>query len=149
MSDFAECSIHTPAFTLQGLEILARVVDVYDGDTLTVVMRAPTDMFHKFHVRISGIDTPEIKDGTEKALQAKMKLVQMITGRDDIGIIRQRKEMVKLLGEQVYLVQMECGLFDKYGRLLANVMTTDGVDIGQAMLQCDLAYAYDGGAKSV
>lgn len=152
MNDFADCSIHTPPFSLQGFQAWARVVDIYDGDTLTVVMRAPADKFHKFHVRIAGIDTAEMKE--EKmcshglACMAKMEVVRMITGRQtDTNMIKHRKDMVKLLEENIYLVEVDCGPFDKYGRLLANVRTSDGVNIGPTLMEGGLANAYDGGKK--
>ena len=147
MNDFADCSIHTPEFSLQGTQLWGRVVDIYDGDTMTVVIRAPSDKFHKFHVRIAGIDTAEIKGGSASAYDAKMRVVHMVTGRNDIDVIKHKRDMVKLLAEKVYLVELVCGSFDKYGRLLANVCTVDGVDIGSELLKGGLAHTYDGGKK--
>ena len=39
---------------------IARVVDIYDGDTCTIVMKF-NNIYNKFTVRLNGIDTCEMK----------------------------------------------------------------------------------------
>lgn len=40
-----------------------KVIKVYDGDTITIASKMPYDNspLYRFHVRLNGIDTPEIK----------------------------------------------------------------------------------------
>lgn len=52
----------TPAFTLAGCEGWARLVDIHDGDTVTVVTEVFKGQMHRLHVRLNGIDTREIRD---------------------------------------------------------------------------------------
>lgn len=64
-------------FTLNNEVCLARVVDVYDGDTCTVVMRTSIGV-HEWKIRMLGYDSPEkapnkntIPDPIERALHKR------------------------------------------------------------------------------
>jgi len=74
----------------------ARVIKVYDGDTITIATRFPE--FHptniyKFQVRLNGLDAPEIKGKTTEeklaAINSRDRLAKKIMGKDvelrDIG----------------------------------------------------------------
>lgn len=140
--------IFTPEFSYKGKELLARVVDIYDGDTLTVVMKAPTDTFHKFRVRIEGIDTPEMRGGDkDAAVKAKAHLFELVTC-SGMDMPKSKKEMIEFLDQNSHYVTLKCGDFEKYGRLLARVITKDGVDVASSMIGAGLAYAYYGGTKN-
>lgn len=122
-----------PAFTISGL-YTAKIVNVYDGDTVHAVMRF-NGKFQKFSVRIYGIDTPErkLKLGTPNrdSLKAAAELARM--------------EVVQLVLNK--LVVLKCRGFDKYGRLLANIVTREGVDVSQHLLAKGMAVPYFGGKK--
>lgn len=111
----------------------ARVIKVYDGDTITVASVLPYkgSRVYRFQVRLNGIDTPEMKtsDEAEKAiaLQAKEALKNLIYGK-----------WVKLQNTDN----------DKYGRLLADVWC-EGLNVNQWMLDQRYAVRYDGGTKHV
>ena len=47
-------------FDLKGREFTAKVVDVYDGDTCSIVIRLNNE-WNKFKLRALGYDTPEMK----------------------------------------------------------------------------------------
>ena len=51
---------NTPLFSLNGKTFTAKVVDVYDGDTITVVFKV-FNQYYKWNCRIMHVDTPEIK----------------------------------------------------------------------------------------
>ena len=111
----------------------ARVVKVYDADTITVAARVPTregSAVHRFPVRLIGIDTPEIKGGTrQETLVAKH-------ARDKLVFLH--KNMVRL----------ESGdKNDKYGRLLARVFYDD-LCVNDWLVAQKLAVPYDGGTKN-
>ena len=68
-----------------------RVIKVYDGDTITIASKIPklkNSQIYKFHVRLNGIDTPEIKthDEDEKniAIKARDALSDKILNKDVI-----------------------------------------------------------------
>jgi len=117
-------------FTLEGLTKKAKVVKVYDGDTITVVFKHKGE-YNRWNCRIYGIDTPEIKTKNPKEKEA--------------GIIV-RDFLKDLIFEK--LVILECLDFDKYGRLLANV-TYEDINIATLMIEKNYAKKYFGGTKEV
>lgn len=110
----------------------ARFYTNYDGDTLTVSIPGVPPLFgDKIPVRISGIDTPEIKG---KCLQEKAKA-------------KEAKALVKsLLAKAKRVDLLEVGR-DKYFRINSRVIA-DGVDVGAVLLQQGMAVPYDGGTKT-
>ena len=116
----------TPFFSMKGLKTYARVVNVIDGDTLTLIIPIFNECF-KFYTRISGIDTCEIHSGIEenkeKGLKAKYRVIELICKDKKIKdiICITRKQIIEIFDKYVYTVWIECEDFDKYGRLLAKV----------------------------
>ncbi len=108
-----------------------KVIKVYDGDTITLAAKLPHDTspVYRFSVRLTGIDTPEIKGAStrEKELAKKAR-----TALSD-----------HILGKIVYLEDVST---EKYGRLLATVFY-ENTNINQWMLDNKYAVAYDGGTK--
>jgi micrococcal nuclease len=108
-----------------------KVIKVYDGDTITIAskMPYPNSPIFRFSVRLSGIDSPEMKtkSSTEKCLAT--------ISRDALS--------AKIMGKLVILKNVS---FEKYGRLLADVYLDD-LDINQWMLDHKYAVEYDGGTK--
>lgn len=117
-------------FSLNGINIDAKVVSVYDGDTITLVFKF-SDKYYKWNCRLDGIDTPEIKskNNEEKALAVKARdfLREMILGK---------------------IVNIDCGDFDKYGRLLVTV-TYEKECINDLMIVKGYAKTYFGGTKEI
>ena len=115
----------------------AKVVDVYDGDTITIIIINKCG-FEKHKLRLYGIDTPEMKpllsdpnrdEIKQKALESKTKLSELILNK----IIT-----VELMGTE------------KYGRLLGNVYTSymySKININKYMVDNNYAYEYFGGTK--
>lgn len=129
--------------------VLARVTNVYDGDTITVAARlTPKEPIFSYKVRVSGLDTPEIKPprstGDRKLHVQAGKLV---------------RDVVQALVEGT-VVQLEVGGSGKYGRLLGTIYTTEQRDMGHWgrvprgtnlnawLLSHGLALQYEGGTKS-
>lgn len=139
----------TPAFSLNDKKTWARVVSIYDGDTLTAVIPV-LGSFFKFKIRLQGIDTCEMKSATEfakdMALKARNRLVEVITGTSTP--FKTKKDIEKYLDSNVCLVWLHCLEMDKYGRVLANVYRTqDEMSINQLLLDEKLAYSYNGDTK--
>ena len=108
-----------------------KVIKVYDGDTITIASRMPypNSPIFRFSVRLTGIDSPEMKtkSSTEKCLAT--------ISRDALS--------AKIMGKRVLLKNVS---LEKYGRLLADVYLDD-LDINQWMLDNKYAVEYDGGTK--
>jgi endonuclease YncB( thermonuclease family) len=112
-----------------------KVVRVYDGDTITIAAKIvidgkETSTPYRFSVRLRGIDSPELKTKNQKekvlALLSRDKLTEFIMSE---------------------IITLENVAYDKYGRILANVITKDGVNVSNWMLENKLAVEYDGGTK--
>lgn len=118
------------AETLPG-PVPASVIHVIDGDTIKVEATVWLGQRITVNARIRGIDTPELRGGCyrEKAMAAAA-----------------RAELAGLAGNRpLRLTNIEN---DKYaGRVLADIETADGIDVGAHMLATGLARVYDGGGR--
>jgi endonuclease YncB( thermonuclease family) len=142
----------TPYFSMSGVKTYARVCDVYDGDTITIVIEF-NGIFLKFKTRLMGIDTCEIKskNGENKslALKARNRLIEMLTQKTLPAEASNKKSIAQLFEEEVYLVWVHCYDFDKYGRLLADCYECQSNDISLSdmLIKENLAYGYNGETK--
>ena len=145
---------NTNEFSLKDKYIEARVVDIYDGDTITCVIHL-FDQYYRFNVRLCDIDTCEMKShepqAKELAYQARSRLIELITNKKVDA--EKRKDVRKIVNESVYLVHLLCGEFDKYGRLLGWVFEyqTQNPDrfesYNHLLVKEKLAYFYSGNTK--
>ena len=136
--DFTGCSIDTPEFTLNGLNTTGRLVNIIDGDSVSIVLPVFNN-FYNYNIRLSGIDTCEMRSKNEKCRNLAIK------ARDTLLGLVTRKGEYKL-DKNVVLVFVECLDFDKYGRLLANVFF-DKINLSEYLLKHKLAYHYIGHTK--
>ena len=115
-------------FSLDGQSHVAKVVSVYDGDTIKVVFPIFKTPF-KWNCRVAGVDTPELRtrDDAEKknGYYVRDRLREKILDR---------------------MVTVQCGEFDKYGRLLVNIYIGE-LHINKWLIDKKYAFEYDGGTK--
>ena len=110
----------------------AKVVKVYDGDTITVAAKLPFDQspIYRFSVRLRSIDSPEIKGQTKKecdlAIESRDALHNLIFGK---------------------VIELKHNGKEKYGRLLADLYYKD-IHINKWMVDNGYAVSYYGGKKS-
>ncbi|AOM63491.1 nuclease [Heterosigma akashiwo virus 01] len=117
-------------FSLNGLIVNCKVVDVYDGDTVTVVFRCDrcNDTYYKWRCRIMGIDTPEIR--TKNSEEKRM------------GLYVRDRVRERILNN---VFSMKCYKFDKYGRLLVDIYIDDNdKTLSDWLIENDYALPYDG-----
>ncbi|MBB3463772.1 thermonuclease family protein [Rhizobium sp. BK377] len=112
--------------------VSAEIIQIIDGDTLLVPATPWPQQTMEVHVRIRGIDAPEIHSKCTEIRKAGLKardaLQQMISG--------------------VSIIQLRGIAGDKYfGRILADVTFADGRNPAQDLLSEGLVRAYDGGRK--
>lgn len=139
MNIFKNYGKNTPELTLIGVSTNARVVNVHDGDTISVIIPL-FNTFYKYNIRIYDLDTPEIhntnlilKNLAEKARKRILELIKCLNND---------------LESDIYGVYIECKEYDKYGRLLANVYTLDKHElISDILIKEKLGYHYDGNKK--
>ena len=114
-----------------------KVIKVYDCDTITIATKFPylttlneSNIMYRFHVRLLGIDTPEMK--TKNA------------DEKSIAQLAQKTLSDLILNKNVTLKNTS---LDKYGRILANVYTENGVELSSWAITSRFAVSYDGGTK--
>lgn len=139
----------TTTFSLKGTECYGRVVQIHDGDTITVIIPLfDTNKFYKFSVRLSGIDTCEVSSTTEEnkilAINAKNKLIELVTSTNN-----NITDIKSYLHNNITLVYLKCLDFDKYGRLLATIYKNknDEISFSDILIKEKLGYCYTGKKK--
>lgn len=132
------------------------VIDVYDGDTITILMPIETHIYemknkneiliysdsnpkndinkYKIKIRLYGIDTNELKP------------LKTIENREEY--IKKANEAKEYLKNKICnkIVRVEFKELDKYGRNLANIYLND-VNINKLMILKGYANEYFGGSK--
>ena len=154
----------TPEFSLAGKTMDAKVVTCYDGDTFYSVI----DLFGqlwKFNCRAAGYDCPEMKPPKnkvdrdiekERALRAKQAFISHLVSNIDMTSTYTNQELDRLVLSNKRLIRMTCKEFDKYGRLLVDIIPdeesrSNGVTqatINDWMIDSGFGYRYDGGTKN-
>lgn len=119
------CDISTE-YSLEGRSVLGKVVRVVDGDSIKVSIPVDGHIW-TFPVRVSDIDCPETRtrNDKEKALgfKAKARVEELVLGK---------------------IVSLRLGEFDKFGRLLGSIVTSDGIDVGEDLISNGLAVKFEG-----
>ena len=127
-----------PAVDLCGKKLFARVVKVYDGDTVTLKF-CLAGVWHAQRIRLMGINTPELLGGTEQ---------QTAEG------CRSRDILANMIGNKVVFAIFHKN--DKYGRPLVNIyyspsqsrleysekLPQDYIDVNRYMLRLGGAVPY-------
>jgi len=114
-----------------------KVIKVYDCDTITIACKIPyittldeSNIMYKFHVRLLGIDSPEMKSRNENE-----KLISKLA---------QKALSELILNKNVSLKNTST---DKYGRILANVYL-DELELSNWAIENRFAVFYNGGTKN-
>ena len=143
--DFRQFGGSTPELSINGLKCYGRLIDVYDGDTVKVIL--PTfNSYYKFTIRLNGIDTCEIKSKDkilqDNGIKARDRVLELLTNNKK----NTKKDIKNLLESEVFLVWVECFENDKYGRILANIYKDENEkkSISEILLEEKLAYSYEG-----
>jgi endonuclease YncB( thermonuclease family) len=142
---------NTPFFGFEGETKQAKVMSVYDGDSVTIatlVYNVP----YQFKCRISGIDTPELKPPksienrerhVEAGFRARNRVAQLVTNCPvELDDMRHKLD----IEGNTKLVDVVCGKFDKYGRLLIDVVH-DKTTLSRVLIDEGVAKMYEGGTK--
>ena len=108
---------------------LVRIVDVYDGDTLTALCLLGESIF-KYSVRLRGVDCPEVRGRGQKEREAALCI----------------RDLVRLLCLDKICELAPFGM-DKYGRLIAEIVLPDGTNLSLFLLESSLARKYMGKAR--
>ncbi len=130
-----------PLFSFKDKILIARVVEVYDGDTCTILFEYNGEIM-KYKCRCMGYDCAEMKPKKDAphrdeektlALKAKNRFIELIGGIDSI-------------------VQIKALEFDKYGRILGYIYILNSdihhdESVNSIMIREGHGKPYDGGHK--
>ena len=120
-------------FTFDGQNFDAKVIDVYDGDTIRIIFRLDGKLV-QFVARMAGYDSPEMKPLKSNPNRDAEKAAAIIAKNALSGRIINK------------VVQVYCGTFDKYRRILVTIFI-NGENINEWMLKNKFGYPYQGGTK--
>lgn len=109
----------------------AVVVEVLDGDTFLAEARVWPGHTVRINVRIRGIDAPEMKARCEIERHAAL---------------RARNALMALFGDRPVAISNVSGA-KYYGRVLADVSTSEGAAVAPILLDEKLVRPYDGGRR--
>lgn len=144
----------TKLFSLAGTQTYCRVVGMHDLDTCTVVFPFQNRDVHKINLRLLGIDSPEMtaKDPTVKAwaVKARNRMLSLVApGVFEVDGSYTRKDINRLLRENVSIIWMDAKGYEKYGRVLADLYLSPNDTKTLQSICIDEGYckAYEGGTK--
>ena len=123
----AKASIDVPRYEKLAGRTMARCVDVYDGDTFTVILLHQRQPVRR-RCRCIGYDAPEMR------------------GSDKVGALAAKEYLRGLIPHDTIFPLFFKGT-DKYGRLLATFMVGNET-LADHMIRMGHGYAYDGGTKA-
>lgn len=120
---------NTPELTLTGLKCDVKVIDVHDGDTITIAFFFGGRIFRK-SCRVNGVDCAEIRTKDKEEKQLGLQATQFV------------KDL--LLNKIVWAEFSDKN--DKYGRLLATIHV-DSTTLDKILIQKGYGYEYHGEKK--
>ena len=139
---------NTPKYDFKNQTRYCKVLDCYDGDTITVAIKLEKNVF-KMKVRMMGYDSPEMKPSLTQYNREK-----------EVNAAKKAKKALedKILNK---IVKINIHGFDKYGRLLGtiylenykNVLCISCIcfkeeeNINDFMINNNYGYKYNGGKK--
>ena len=123
--------VDIPWLSFKGIFTRCKVCDVYDADTITIIIPFCNEVF-RVKCRLSGIDSPEIRT---KDLEEKK------AGYEARDWLRER-----ILNKKLWI---DCDKFDKYGRLLGILYQDENKEenINLQIIKEGHATFYDGKKK--
>jgi micrococcal nuclease len=101
-----------------------QVTKVIDGDTFEVLIELGFNVTQKFHVRLDGIDTPEVSTNKGKIAREYVR-----------NLIENKAVIVKDEGSE------------KYGRARASITLMDGKDLAEFLIENNIGMEYHGEKK--
>lgn len=136
---------NTKKFEFNNKQILCKVIDVYDGDTIIVAIKFEKNIYsHK--VRMYGYDSPELKP--KLAIKNRQNVI--------LSAKKARKALEDKVLNKIVILKLTNKTWDKYGRLLGTIyLKTNNYfrnstyeNINQYMIDNKYGYKYYGGTKT-
>jgi endonuclease YncB( thermonuclease family) len=137
LQSLKEADKTTPEYSLGGRVFQGKVVDVYDGDTVKVVIFVDNQLC-RYNCRLMNIDAPEMRP--RKNVPGREKIIESAK--------RSRDYLRTLIPEDGIVYVEVSSKKEKYGRLLVYLYAPgEDKDINSIMVETGHAKSYDGGTK--
>jgi len=109
-------------FSFDGFETKCKIIDVYDGDTVTGVLYIDENSTKPicYKIRLYGINAPEMRPSRSIEDGERKQIIADATNSRDF--------LTSLVKDKI--VDIECFGMGKYGRLLANIFVEVPIDAG-------------------
>ena len=154
----SKCNMEDVAeFSLNGIKTLGKVVDIYDGESCKIIL-LNGNVLMRFNCRLKFIDTPEMKPSKNKpnreieiknAIKCRNKLLQLTTSCNiNLDDNLNKSQITKLMKLNNKVIKVQCHEFDKYGRLLVELIVNDKT-ANDILVEEGFAKSYNGGTKDV
>lgn len=149
LNDLIESTYNnTRDFSMRGTRIQAKVLRVYDGDTLYLC--APQyGRLHKFNCRMLGYDSPELKQNQNHCFEARNALVLETANIKGVELDStiSNKELNIILDSNTKVIEAEFKGKDKYGRELVRLYDESGCINERMIHKYGFNIPYDGKSK--
>lgn len=138
---------NTSFYRFDNKKYYCKVIDVYDGDTITIAIKLNKKIF-KHKVRMYGYDTPELKPRKDNPNRNQIIKNAKYT----------KQKLEELILNKIVVIRIEGPTWDKYGRLLGTIFTRSkwgitmkGYDfnVNAFMLSFACVNEYFGGTKKI
>ena len=129
----------------KGVVTIGKVVDIYDGDTLKIVIVVDNKLV-KLTCRMSGFDSPELSNKNDNnAYVATNVLMKETTDVPvtDIYYIYKKKERIEILNQNKKIISVHFHGCDKWKRELVTLHDNAGC-INDRLLRYSFNIKYDG-----
>jgi len=110
----------------------AHVLEVYDADTITLLIDTGFSIFIKEKCRFLGLDTPEIRTRNPKEKKLGLEARDFVRG---------------LILDRDIRIQTHKRKRGKFGRYLIQVYLDDGKSLNDILIKKGYAVEYDGGTR--
>ena len=157
ISNIAQSDSSVELFTLENKILQAKVVYVYDGDTIHIVTNIESlnsNNLVKFNCRLAHIDCPEMSSKVNeeklKAVNARNFLLRQVCNQEfKDEELKTKNDIKELCKKSTKLIWIKCLEFDKYGRLLVEIYNDNQRlnMINQLMITNKYALSYEGKTK--
>jgi endonuclease YncB( thermonuclease family) len=148
----------TKLFSLAGLKTYCQLVSLHDLDTISVVFPFQGRDVHKINCRVLGLDSAELtsKNPIVKAwaVKARNRMLSLIApGVFEVDGSYAKKDIKRLLAENVSMLYIHSYEYEKFGRLLVDLFLDESAsDRGETLqaicIREGYAKPYDGKTKS-
>ncbi len=123
-------------FSFNGVQKMAKVIRVMDGDTFEVAM-VHDGKISSFIIRLQGIDAPEMKPLKRNPHRIEIKREA-----------ENAKNALQLLLPRGSICTLACFFFCKFGRILATAINEQNINVGKSLVEQGFCVGnYDGGKR--